>query len=98
MFVSNIISADTPGLGSLLGFLAVVGAYVLTTVMKRALIDPIVTIIMIRAYQMSIRNIEPQIDLQQKLLGVSSRFKALFNKSKEEEASKVTPPIHAAEN
>lgn len=88
MFVSKIISSGTPGLGSFLGFLAIVGAYILTTLLKRALVDPIVTIMMIRAYQMSIRNLEPAVDLQQKLLGISPRFKRLFNKAQED-----TPPI-----
>lgn len=95
LFVSNLIAADTPGLGSFLGFLAVIGAYVLTTLFKRAFIDPIVTIIMIRSYQMSIRNLEPAMDLQQKLLGVSSRFKRLFNKAKEEEKADLDPPAVA---
>lgn len=87
MFIGKIISADTPGLGTFLGFIAVVGAYVLTTLLKRAVIDPIVTIIMIRAYQMSIHSKEPSIDLQQKLLGISPRFKRLFNKAKDETSS-----------
>jgi len=91
IFLSNIISSGTPGLGSLLGFLAVVGAYILTTMLTRALIDPIVTVIMVRNYQMGIRNLEPAMDLQQKLLGISSRFKRLFNKAEEEEAV-ATPP------
>lgn len=95
MFLSKIISAGTPGLGSLLGFIAIVGAYVLTTVIKRALIDPIVTIIMIRSYQMSIQGLEPAMDLQQRLLGISSRFRQLFDKSKEEE---VSEPPSVAEN
>ena len=95
MFISRMISAGTPGLGTFLGFIAIIGALVLTTVMKRALIDPIVTIIMVRSYQMSIRGLEPAMDLQKKLLGVSSRFKRLFNKAKEEESSELPP---AAQN
>ncbi|GAB3804316.1 hypothetical protein [Virgibacillus kimchii] len=86
MFVSSLLSANEPGLGFMLGALALVGAYVLTTVLKRALLDPLVTIAMIRSYQKSIQNLEPAIDMQQKLLDVSPRFKKLFNKSKEEEA------------
>ncbi len=91
MFISKLISADTPELGFFLGVLAVIGALILTTLCKRALVDPIVTIIMIRSYQMGIRNLEPAMDLQQKLLGVSSKFKQLFNKAKEEEASNPPP-------
>lgn len=93
MFVSKIISADTPGLGSFLGFLAIVGAYVLTTILKRALVDPIVTIIMVRAYQMSIRDLEPSIDLQQRLLGISSRFKRLFNRAQQEKKDDIPPAV-----
>lgn len=86
MLVGKLIAGDTEGLGLFLGFIAVVGAYILTTVLKRALIDPIVTIIMIRSYQMSIRGLEPKADLEQKLLGISPRFKRLFNKAAEEES------------
>ena len=51
--------------------------------LKWAVIDPIITVAMIRAYQINIREIEPAMDLQEKLLGVSSKFKGLFNKSNE---------------
>src|SRR5690625_4446569 len=51
LVVFRLFSKNTPGLGTLLGLLALVGAYILTTVAKRALIDPIVTIIMIRSYR-----------------------------------------------
>src|SRR5690625_4163672 len=92
LVVFRLFSKNTPGLGTLLGLLALVGAYILTTVAKRALIDPIVTIIMIRSYQISIRSLEPKIDLQQRLLGISSRFKRLFNKAREEEAAANQQP------
>lgn len=91
MLVGKLIASDTPGLGLFLGFLAIVAAYVLTTVLKRAFIDPVVTIMMVRSYQMSIRDLEPSIDLQQKLLGVSSRFKRLFTKAEEEEQANIPP-------
>src|SRR5699024_1416878 len=94
MFIGKLISSGTPGLGSLLGVIAVIGAYVLTTVVKRALIDPIVTIMMIRSYQLSIRTLTPAVDLQEKLIGISPRFKRLFNKAKEEEKTAV--PTDAA--
>lgn len=89
MLLSKLISANTPELGFLFGALALIAAYILTTVLKRACIDPIVTIAMIRSYQMSIQGLEPKIDLQQKLLGVSANFKKLFNKSKDEEIKTV---------
>lgn len=85
MFVSNILSADTPELGFLLGALALIAAYIITTVLKRALIDPIITIAMIRSYQISIQNMEPNVDMHKKLLGVSSRFKKLVDKEKTED-------------
>lgn len=92
MFVGKLIAGDTQGLGTFTGFLAVVGAYVITTVIKRALIDPLVTIAMIRQYQISIRSLEPAIDLQDKLLGVSSRFRQLHNKSKSHAATETKEP------
>lgn len=85
MFLSKLLSANTPGVGFLFGFFALIGAYVMMTVLKRALIDPLVTIAMIRSYQMSIRDLEPKVDLHDKLLGVSSKFKQLVSKSKEEQ-------------
>lgn len=84
MFTSNLLSAATPGSGFLFGALALVAAYIVTMVLKRALIDPIVTISMILAYQKSISGMEPAVDLQRQLLGVSSKFKNLFEKGKEE--------------
>lgn len=89
MFVSKMMTANTPDAGFLFGALAVIGAYVMTTILKRALIDPIVTIAMVRSYQISIRDQEPKMDLQQKMLGVSSKFKKLVDKGKEEEESVV---------
>src|SRR5699024_7656285 len=86
MFVGRIIAGGTEGLGMLMGFLALLAAAILTTMLKRAIVDPVVTIMMIRQYQMSIRGLEPSMDLQEKLLGVSSRFKNLFKKSQEEGA------------
>lgn len=80
MFVSKIFSANTPDLGFLFGALALIAAYVITTVLKRALIDPIITIAMIRSYQTSIQHMEPSVDMHSKLLGVSSKFKELVDK------------------
>lgn len=85
MFISKMLSNNTPDAGFLFGALAIIGAYVITTVLKRAFIDPLVTIAMIRSYQLSIRNLEPAMDLHQKLLGVSSKFKNLIAKDKQED-------------
>lgn len=86
MFIGKMIEAGSniEGIGLLFGLLALIGAYVITTVLKRAIIDPVITIIMIRSYQMSIRGLTPNPDMQRNLLNVSSRFKRLFNKAQEE--------------
>lgn len=85
LLVSKFLSRNNPDLGFLFGFLAVVLALTLMVLLKRALIDPIVTIMMVRTYQITIRGLEPSMDLQSKLLGVSSKFKKLFKKSEEAE-------------
>lgn len=92
MFISSLIASDTPGLGTFLGIVAVVVAAIFTTVLKRVLFDPIVTIMMIRSYQMSIRNLKPAVDLQQKLLSVSPRFNKLFEKAEKEERNPTPSP------
>lgn len=95
MGLSKLLTANSPGLGTFTGFIALIGAYILTVALKRALIDPIVTVAMIRSYQKSIDGLEPAMDLQQKLLGVSGKFKTLFNKGKEEEIA--AKPVEAVE-
>ncbi|MFD1039101.1 hypothetical protein ACFQ3N_11980 [Virgibacillus byunsanensis] len=82
MGLANMIAENNEA-ASVLGFIAVVGAYVIMTVVRRALVDPIATVAMIRAYQTTIKEMEPSIDLQQKLLGVSSKFKKLHQKRDE---------------
>ncbi|WP_342511841.1 hypothetical protein MKY34_14765 [Sporosarcina sp. FSL K6-1522] len=49
MGIAKLISRNTHDMGFFFGFLTIVGAYVLTIAVKRALVDPIVTIAMIRA-------------------------------------------------
>ncbi|MCZ2257423.1 hypothetical protein [Sporosarcina sp. G11-34] len=83
MGIGKLMSKNSPELGFFLGAIAVIGAYVLTVALKRALIDPIVTIAMIRSYQMSIEGLEPAMDLQQQLVGVSGKFKSLFAKGEQ---------------
>ncbi|WP_438314667.1 hypothetical protein [Sporosarcina sp. FA9] len=92
MGIGKLMTLNSPELGFFTGAIAVIAAYVLTVVLKRAIVDPIVTIAMIRSYQMSIKNLEPEIDLQQKLLGVSGKFKNLFNKGNEAPPHQVNPP------
>lgn len=70
-------------IGIFYGILAIIAVIVVTTVLKRGFIDPIVTIIMIRDYHMNIRGQAPSIDLQEKLLNISPRFKRLFSKTEE---------------
>ncbi|TMW72905.1 hypothetical protein [Alteribacter natronophilus] len=74
--------ASSAGAGAVIGYFAIIGAYIFTSMFKRAVVDPLAMIAMVRTYQLSVRETEPSIDLQQKLLGVSSKFKELFNKSK----------------
>src|SRR5699024_1004113 len=95
MFLAKMLGGGIEGLGAMLSFLALLGAYIFTTMIKRAIVDPVVTVIMIRSYQMSIRDMEVKVDLHDKLLGVSSKFKALFNKAKEEETA--TPVSNVAQ-
>ena len=83
--------ANSADAAAVLGYFAIIGAYIVTSMVKRAIVDPLAMIAMVRTYQMNIKEIEPNIDLQQKLLNVSSKFKELFNKSKSEVEKKVTP-------
>ncbi|MHA6258863.1 hypothetical protein ACXYMX_03000 [Sporosarcina sp. CAU 1771] len=95
MGIGKLISNNSPELGFFMGAIAIIGAYVLTVALKRAIIDPIVTIAMIRTYQMNIKGLEPAMDLQQKLLGVSGKFKSLFDKGRTEQV-KPTAPVEEA--
>ncbi|UTR10903.1 hypothetical protein MM300_00760 [Evansella sp. LMS18] len=83
MAIASAVTSNA-GAAAILGYFAIIGAYIITSMVKRAIVDPIAMIAMVRAYQLSIKAIEPSVDLQQKLLGVSSKFKELFNKSKGE--------------
>lgn len=91
MGLGKLLSKNSPELGFFMGAIAVIGAYVVTVALKRALIDPIVTIAMIRSYQTSIKGLEPAMDLQQKLLGVSGKFKSLFDKGRQEQPKPTSP-------
>ncbi|MDQ0351470.1 ABC-type multidrug transport system fused ATPase/permease subunit [Alkalibacillus filiformis] len=75
---------DNAGAAGILGYFAIIGAYIITSMVKRAFVDPIAMIAMVRTYQLNIEDMEPSIDLQQKLLNVSSKFKQLFNKKDED--------------
>lgn len=83
MGLSKLLTLNNPDMGMFFGFIALIGAYILTLTIKRALIDPLVTIAMVNTYQKNIQNEMPSVDLHNKLLGVSSKFKTLANKSKE---------------
>lgn len=93
MGLSKLLTVNNPEMGLFFGFIALIGAYVLTLALKRALIDPLVTISMVNSYQKSIDGVEPSMDLHQKLLGVSSKFKNLFHKSKEHIQQEVSIPV-----
>lgn len=81
--------ASNSGVASFLGFLAVVAAYTFTTVMKRAFLDPIAMIAMIRAYQTNIEGLEPSIDMHGKILRISKKFRELVNRSNEPDANEL---------
>ncbi|MBU9712582.1 hypothetical protein [Evansella tamaricis] len=83
------LMAPNPGVEAVFGYFAIVGAYILTSMTKRALVDPIAMIAMVRTYQLNIKDLTPSMDLHDKLLGVSSKFKQLFNKSKTETSKAV---------
>lgn len=81
--IDNSFPQEAERIGIFYGILAIIAMTVVTTVLKRGFIDPIVTIIMIRDYHMNIRGQAPSIDLQEKLLNISPRFKRLFSKTEE---------------
>lgn len=83
LFISNM-AAGGADIGSLYGLIAIIGASIVTTVCKRAVIDPLVTIAMIRSYQINIRGKAPAMDLQAKMLKVSNKFKELHHKGETE--------------
>ncbi|MBU9722612.1 MULTISPECIES: hypothetical protein [Bacillaceae] len=89
--------APNAGVEAVFGYFALVGAYIITAMVKRAIVDPIAMIAMVRTYQLNIQDMEPKMDLQQKLLKVSSKFRQLFNKSKTEttntEAAQADPGV-----
>lgn len=92
--LSKLLTVNNPEMGMFFGFIALIGAYILTLAFKRALIDPIVTIAMVNSYQKNIDGVQPSIDLHQKLLGVSVKFKKLFTKSKENTHTDIVIPAN----
>lgn len=82
--LARLIAGNTD-LGAAIVILSVIASFTLAITLKRGLIDPIITIAMIRSYQLSIKDREPALDLEQKLLSASSWFKNLFEKAKREE-------------
>lgn len=96
MGLSKLLTVNNPDMGLFFGFIALIGAYILTLTLKRALIDPLVTIAMVNTYQKSILGQTPSVDMHNKLLGVSSKFKTLVNKSKEPEPVKETVIVETA--
>ncbi|SHG35510.1 hypothetical protein [Ornithinibacillus halophilus] len=87
MGLANMI-ADNNEAASVFGFFAVVGAFIITSFVKRALVDPVATVAMIRTFQKNIEGVEPSMDLHEKLTGVSKKFKKLADKKDDPEESK----------
>lgn len=84
MFIFKWIAGDAAEKAFLFGGLALIAAYVITTVLKRAFLDPLITIMMIRAYQNNIEGLTPSMDLYAKIRKVSSKFRQLDDKKTEE--------------
>ncbi|MFV8828482.1 hypothetical protein [Alkalihalobacterium sp. APHAB7] len=83
MALASAMTSSAEG-AAILGYFAIIGAFIITSMIKRAIVDPIAMIAMVRTFQLNIKGMEPSVDLQQKLLNVSSKFKELFNKRKGE--------------
>ncbi|GAA0464128.1 hypothetical protein [Alkalibacillus silvisoli] len=90
MALSSMIT-DNAGAAGILGYFAIIGAFIFASMVKRALVDPIAMIAMVRTFQLNTQDMEPSIDLQQKILKVSSKFKELFKK-KDDDLQKVSEP------
>lgn len=86
----NLISSDGD---SLLGALAFISALAVTLAAKKALVDPVATITMIRVYHAKTEGVEPSFDLRAKMLGVSKKFKDLVSRSENDtgEQTQTTP-------
>lgn len=66
---------------SLLGLLALITALSISLAIKKAFVDPVATIIMIRAYHAKTAGVEPSMDLHAKLQGISKKFKELVQRA-----------------
>ncbi|WEK54995.1 MAG: hypothetical protein P0Y55_02610 [Candidatus Cohnella colombiensis] len=71
--------------GALLGALAFISALSISFAVKKALVDPIATIAMIRTYHLKTAGVTPSIDLMGKMVAVSAKFKELFHRSDNEQ-------------
>lgn len=86
----NLISSDGD---SILGALALISALAVTVAVKKALVDPVATITMIRVYHAKTAGVEPSFDLRAKLLGVSKKFKDLVTRSESEQGVQTTTSV-----
>lgn len=66
--------------------IAYISAIVISLAIKKALVDPVATIAMIRAYHTTTSGLEPDFDLKGKLTSISGKFRTLVQK----EGSDVT--------
>lgn len=80
---------------SFLGVLAFISALSISTAVKKAFVDPVATITMIRAYHTRTAGVEPSIDLRGKMLAISGKFKDLVNRAESNASEQATsPPLH----
>lgn len=77
----------------LLGLLALISAISISAAIKKAFVDPVNTIIMIRAYHSKTKGVEPSVDLHGKLLAISNKFKELVRRGDSDDIQQ-TPPVN----
>lgn len=83
----SLINSDG---GALLNVLAIISAFSVMVAVKKALVDPVATITMIRVYHAKTAGVEPSFDLKDKMLGVSRKFKDLVSRSESETGDQAT--------
>lgn len=66
--------------GSALSFLAYVSAATISLAVKKAFVDPVATISMIRTYHTKTAGVTPRIDLKEQMVSVSRKFRELVSR------------------
>lgn len=79
--LANMMSGDS-NVG--LGALAFISALAISVSIKKAFVDPVATIAMIRTYHTKTAPLTPSIDLRGKMLAISRKFKELVGRAESE--------------